>query len=253
MGYDPTVDQVSRAPQVLDVLDGCARRFTFPALDNGYVNLCATRMSLHRSLTDWAIVIEVFGYSPRAGSPDLHIYTFASCLHDQKSENDFVSPDAYESYLLANPNNESRFFWPVTDDSWIDSDGEGVRQNAIEVRVRGEAVELPPVDAYKRLGIDLRNASPPAVFEVCRYLAATRRDNVLASSTERTVNLLPDLEEILVLEDWYHPDIVGGELPSATTTFQQLALVLETGNLAVYEPSDTPNTHWSNWPEGGTL
>jgi hypothetical protein len=52
-------------------------------LDNGYVYLAATRLSLYRSATDWAIVIEVFGFSPRAGLPDTHIYTFASRLHDR--------------------------------------------------------------------------------------------------------------------------------------------------------------------------
>jgi hypothetical protein len=45
-------------------------------LDNGYIYLAATRLSLFRSSRDWAITIEVFGYSPRAGIPDTSIYTF---------------------------------------------------------------------------------------------------------------------------------------------------------------------------------
>jgi hypothetical protein len=68
------------AEHILSVLDRCCDAFTFPMLDNGYVYLAATRLSLYRTASDWAMVIEVFGYSPRAWLPDTHIYTFASTL-----------------------------------------------------------------------------------------------------------------------------------------------------------------------------
>jgi hypothetical protein len=71
------------ADRILKVLDGCAADYWFPMLDNGYVYLAATRLSLHRSPVDWAMVIEVFGYSPRVGLPDLHVYTFGSRLRDR--------------------------------------------------------------------------------------------------------------------------------------------------------------------------
>ena len=66
--------------QILGVLDQCAERFTFPMLDNGYVYLAATRLSLYRASEEWAMVIEVFGYSPRESLPDIAIYTFASTI-----------------------------------------------------------------------------------------------------------------------------------------------------------------------------
>ena len=40
------------AGQVLGVLDRCAKAFTFPVLDNGYVYLAGARLSVHRALTD---------------------------------------------------------------------------------------------------------------------------------------------------------------------------------------------------------
>jgi len=50
------------SPQlILAILDRCCDRNTFPMLDNGYVYLAATRLSLFRSPDDWAIAIEVFG------------------------------------------------------------------------------------------------------------------------------------------------------------------------------------------------
>jgi hypothetical protein len=51
---------------------------------------------------------------------------------------------------------------------------------------------------------------------------------------------------ILELHEWFHSDCVSGELVSQTETFQMIAAVLETGNLALYQPTHSPNTHWSN-------
>ena len=59
MAFDPE--------EILSILDRCCDAFTFPMLDNGYVYLAATQLSLYRSTMDWAVVIEVFGFSPRAG------------------------------------------------------------------------------------------------------------------------------------------------------------------------------------------
>src|ERR1043166_8706335 len=90
--------------RILEVLDKCCDSFTFPMLDNGYVYLAATRMSLHRSTRDWGLVIEVFGFSPRYGLPDTHIYTFSSSVYARKPASDFVSADAYTRYISNNPN-----------------------------------------------------------------------------------------------------------------------------------------------------
>src|SRR4051812_44760551 len=99
--------------QILAVLDRCCEDATFPMLDNGYVYLAATRLSLYRSIADWAMVIELFGFSPRAEFPDLTLYTFASTLHDRNTPGHYVSPDAYRMYLANHPNDDSRAFYPV--------------------------------------------------------------------------------------------------------------------------------------------
>jgi hypothetical protein len=76
---------------------------------------------------------------------------------------------------------------------------------------------------------------------------------VLATPAERHAHVPLELDEILVLDEWTHPDVAGGERPSQLESFQQLALVLETGDISLYRPMTPPNTHWKNWPEGGTL
>ena len=56
-----------------------------------------------------------------------------------------------------------------------------------------------------------------------------------------------------MLDDWHHPDTVTGEVTSATAAFRSIARVLVEGDIALYEASEPGNTHWSNWPDGGTL
>jgi hypothetical protein len=55
------------------------------------------------------------------------------------------------------------------------------------------------------------------------------------------------------LNEWHHPDILGGEMPSMTRTFAELAEVLETGDRRRYTTSEPANTDWRNWPMGGML
>lgn len=239
---------------ILSILDDCCDAFTFPMLDNGYWYLAATRLSLFRSTTDWALAFEVFGHSPRVGLPDLHITTFASRLHQRNSEQDFVDSGCYEAYLSLHPHDDLRVFSPVEDGHWLDMEKCELVSGAEVLKLRGKSVPLPPLDAYAAHGIALESPPPVFVFELCRYLAAVAREDVLATSDEQRVSVMPDMVKILQLEEWHHPDVVEDtERPSGSETFRQLAEVLATGDVSRYHPSLPPNTHWSNWPDGGTL
>lgn len=238
--------------QILEVLDNACRAFAFPMLDNGYVYLAATRLSLFRSLEDWAVAIEVFGFSPRSGIPDVNIYTFASTLYNRDPASNYVSPAAYENYLKNNPHNESRFVYPIEEGAWIDEEmPEHVAEAGVLV-LRGDSIELPPPESYAQHGIYL-GGERPAIFELCRFLAAIRRDDVLATPDERTISVFPEMRQVLQLEEWHHPDVVAKELPSQVDSLRSLAAVLVTGNSSEYRASEPPNTHWKYWPDGGTL
>ena len=242
------------AASILRILDDGAASFTFPMLDNGYVYLAATRLSLHRSETDWAVVFEVFGFSPRAGDPDLGVWTFGSRVIHGQAETDFVTPEAYRAFIAAHRHDEATFFHPVDGGDWQDpDDAESVAPSASAVTLRGRPMAVPARSGYARAGVALEDPARPRTFELCRYLADIARDDVLATPDERRVAVPPELAEILVLDAWRHPDLVGGELPSTSETFQQLAEVLATGEVGAYRPTLAPNIHWSNWPEGGRL
>ena len=102
-------------------------------------------------------------------------------------------------------------------------------------------------------GIELEQPPRVQAFELCRFLADISRDLVLATPEERRISLLPDMSQILQLEEWHHPNVVEDDRPSRSDTSQQLTRVLATGEVRLYQPTQPPNTRWRNWPEGGRL
>jgi len=245
---------VTSPDEVLRVLDAAAESYVLPMLDNGYVYLAASRMSLFWSPADWAIVFEIFGYSPRAGLPDLTVFTFGSRLHERDPREKYASEAAYQNYLTQHPHDDARLFFPVAEGDWQNKAlDEHVAADASTLVLRDQSIHMPRAEVYSDLGITLSAPPDVCVFELCRYLASKHRDLVLATRAERRVSVPPELEQILVLEDWNHPDLAGSARPSENGCFLQLASVLATGDRSRYRPSEAPNTHWRNWPDGGTL
>lgn len=241
-----------KATTILGVLDQAAEAFTFPMLDNGYVYLAASRMSLFRSDENWAVVFEISGFSPRAGHPDLAVVTISSKLNNRDKPSDHVSSEAYNNYLKNNLYWDVRTFWPISNETWIDKDDPEFATEKGEIVLRGETLEVPQLSAYATKGVIVEEKQP-AVFELCRYLAHDHREAMLATETERRVSVLPEMKQIMLLDEWNHPDLINGQVPSQTETFQQIASVLERNMPALYATEEPANNHWKNWPEGGSL
>jgi len=241
-----------QAKAILGVFDQAAEAFTFPMLDNGYVYLAASRLSLFRSDEHWAVVFEIFGFSPRAGHPDLSIVTISSKLHHRDKPSNYVSNEAYGNYLKNNPYWEVRNFWPISNEEWIDENNPEFVAKQGEILLRDQPIQIPHPSAYETKGIVLQEEQP-AVFELCRYLAHDNREALLATESERRVSILPDMKQILLLDEWHHPDLINGQSPSQTETFQRLASVLEKNSPGLNSSEEAVNNHWRNWPEGGTL
>lgn len=229
--------------EILDHLDDCARRFIFPMLDNGYVYPADVRLTAFRDHARWSLVIETLGANPRGGEHDSlfdSLYRFGNCLNRPVglANEDFL-------FLTADgddgPTFEKEYGWHVRD---------GLR--TIRIRDTLLPVSLEP-EALQAKGIRLEE--PPNVngAELLRALLPDYRDLLLAREEELRERVPVDLPLILRLDQWHHPDLVRGELPGGNETFQLIAEVLASGEAARYQPTQPPNTHWSNWPEGGTL
>lgn len=240
--------------KILATLDDCCRNSNFPMLDNGYIYLAATRLSAFHSDHDWGIVIEVFGFSPRVGIPDTCTCSLASRLHNRKTAQDYRTVEAYHMYLKRNPHNEFRSFAPIEEGDWMnDESREGVALGFECVVIRGRAALIPPITSWPEFGVQPEHPKRPRIFELCRVLAGTERESLLATPEERRLSMRPEMRQVLQLEAWRHPDVLRGELPSETEAFVQIADALSSGDVSRYRPTQPPNTHWSNWPLGGSL
>ena len=229
------------ASEILEQLDRCAGAFTFPILDNAYVYPADTRMTLFRDETRWAMVIEVLGFNSHMGGTggiDDALYCFGNCLRRPPG----ISP---EDTLRPVSDGESG---PL-----FEEDGITLRRRAADLRIRSRPVPVPRApEHYRERKIELE--IPPDIqgFELLRGLLPEHRGLLLATDEELRARIPEDLPQILRLEEWSHPDVSEGEMPSDSPTFQSLAKVLERGDAALYRPRK-PNTHWSRWPEGGVL
>ncbi|MGW4381195.1 DUF7003 family protein [Kitasatospora sp. NPDC004531] len=206
---------------ILGQFDLCAETGTFPDQDNGYYYPVDVRMHLFGDATRWALVAELLGYSPRGGNLIDVLHCFGNCLtRGEPGLGDFLSR--------------------VDNMDEIDLDGAEVWTGGVPVVVRGTA-----------LAVDAREGTP--LQDVFRLLAPTNRELLLADETELRSCVPADLPELLRLDEWNQPDDLGEVLPSAHETFRMLADVLDSGDPTRYRPTLPANTHWSHWPDAGTL
>jgi len=240
--------------RILAILDEAAEAFVFPMLDNGYSYLAASRLSCFSGDTGWAFVFEIFGYSPRTGVPDLFITTIGEGLIKRETRSDFVSDEAFESFEANNQNWRQDSFYPIEGDEWIDHDiMEVIRADVQSLSLRGQKVPAPSLEHLKELDEIGEIGEPLHLSNVTRAIAQNHRSNVLATESERRIRIPDEWTQLLCLDEWNHPDLVNPDCkPSTSATMRCLADVIATGDPGRYK-AENPNTHWRNWPEGGTL
>ena len=229
--------------EILQQLDVCAGNYTFPMLDNGYVYLAGTRLSAYRDNTRWALIIEVIGFNYRGGGHngiDNCLHIFGNCLGYEPGTRDenflFLTDESTEGKTF---DIEEEFYLNPLTPSFL---------------LRGQKIPIVHSrEKYADMGIELEMPDKINAFEFLRLNANLNYKTFVASEKEIRERIPIDLPMIIQLEEWYHPDTADDELPSKNETFQLLAEVLVTGNSDLYLPTRKPNTHWKNWPMGGTL
>lgn len=206
---------------ILEQFDLCADTAEFPDLQNGYYYPVDTRIHLFGDGTRWAMVAELLGYNPRAGSLTDVLHCFGNCLtRDKPGFGDFL--DRVDNM----------------DD--IDPDGDEVYAGEVPVVVRGTPLT---VDA---------DAGAP-LEDVFRGLVPAHRELLLADAAELGSAVPSDLPVLLCLDEWNQPEHLGDVMPSGHETFRLIAEVLSSGDPDRYRPTLPANTHWSHWPDAGTL
>ncbi|MFJ9692466.1 DUF7003 family protein [Kitasatospora sp. NPDC101183] len=206
---------------ILGQFDHCADQACFPDLDNGYFYPVEVRMSLFADAERWAVVAELLGYGPRSGNLVDVVHRFGNCL-TQGEPGDCAFLDRVENVAA------------------LDPEGEEVYGGGVPVVVRGRPL---PVGA----------APGTPLQDVFRSLVPEHRELLLADEAELRAGLPADLPPLLRLEEWNQPEDFWETAPSAHEPFRLLAEALAAADPARYRPTVAPNTHWSHWPEAGSL
>lgn len=240
--------------RILEILDRAAESFVFPMLDNGYIYPAAARLSCFRNGTGWAFVFETFGYSPRAGIPDLCVTSIGEGLVENEVAQGFATPEAFDTFRAQNAYWRQDYFHPLVMEDVIDWDhGEALLPGIDWLTLRGEKVAAPDLPLLTALEEAGRIGEPLGVANVARGVAESNLEEILATLQERRTRIPSDWDCLITLDDWRHPNVVDPESPpSASKTMQALADVVSSRDAKLYS-AETPNTHWSNWPDGGTL
>lgn len=232
-----------KVKKILQQLDSCAVEFTFPMLDNGYVYLIDSRMTLFSSKNYWGITIEVIGFSTRGGGHDginnaVHIYgNFPGCRPGLQNKNFFYFTDDINGQKAFDE--EYQFYLnPRAKSVLID----GIEYELVHQKEQYSKAEIPINGDYIGIQDYLRLIWPQIVEKP--FLSTEK----LLQITHR------DLNEKMRLEEWWHPDLVEDELPSKTETFIKIAHAFVNDDFnRLSKLSESTNTNWRNWPEGGVL
>ncbi|TWV93323.1 DUF7003 family protein [Chitinophaga pinensis] len=240
---DTTFQATFTAADILAQLDAYAEKFEFPMLDNGYVYLADSRLSVYGDKERWVLLVELVGYNYRAGGHngiENCLYFFGNCLPFPPGIQNF-------NFLLATDDSEDGpTFHP--------EDRDRLHPEAVSMLLNGEKIPVSQDSAYYNArGVELKDATAIRIWELLRALIVDHKEGFLAQEEEIRVRIPKDLPLILRLDEWHHNDLAGEEMPSAVETFQLIAKMLETGDPACYQPVKAANNHWKNWPAGGNL
>lgn len=209
--------------EVLAQFDAARTDFAFPDLDHGYYYAIDCRMSAFSDAERWALIVETVGYNPRGFDVYDVLHHFGNCL------------------TTGGPGFENEDFLGRIDnmDEIEAEDEPETFAGAKPIRVRGENLAVGAA-----AGTDL--------VDVFRSLVPPHRELFLATDAELRRRIPADIPRVLQLDEWHQPNLFEVP-PSGSEVYIQLANVLSTGNAQQYQPTEAPNTHWSNWPESGSL
>ena len=240
------------ASDVLEHLDTCYQepyRF-FIDLSHGYFLNATAYLHLFADADRWAIVFETAGYGNRSLSAQVDTYCYGNCLVslpraglDDQFECNMDTVDLVEQDELAR----------------VQTAFESVPLSVDSLTVRNRKLSVPSNAArFEESGFVVEDGHV-SISDLLRYLAEATPEPFRATEAELRKHLPPDLPRLVTLDEWHHRQYywsdgyISGDPPRSYETYPMLAEVLASRDAARYRPTLKPNTHWSNWPEAGSL
>ncbi len=215
--------------------------------------VAGSKIHLYSDKKRWAIVFETNGYFYNADYCGITLTYLGNCIDydiSKSGDHTYISNLVTLDLISREENKRIR-----------NKEGDEMEQldlisaKAHTVNVHGQNIEIiHDVTKYKELGIHISEVDNPRMLisygDLIRYINETNPNILFATKNEIRAHLPKDLPEILTIDKFHYTGIEKNLLPSAQELYQLIAKVLVTGDKDLYNPTQPPNSHWSNWESG---
>ncbi len=224
--------------QILSYLDNC----NFPVLGNGYYFHVDQQLTLYQNDDGWALVIQALGYNNRHKDLDgatNAVYIYSNSLMPSWKESFHMKAKTVNAFV-EDPETSIPSFKP----------------SATTLEINGKEIVIErSVKAYKIKGIALEKAPNIQPWEFLRFITPEHSDLFWLTKDELSPEIPPEMEEIISIRHWDHPDTFDTE-PSDTQSFKTIAEAIASRNydqLEKIDSNESNNTHWKFYPQSGKL
>lgn len=226
--------------EILDYLEQCE----VPMLDNGYYYHADQQLKIYRSGKDWIMILQVIQYHNHCFSTDgitTIVYQYGNLLDIEDTFTD-------DSFHFPIPEQASEVFLDDAEDysSFLNPEISSIHLGSVQIPLEHNS------DRYAERGITLESKNKIRPWEVLRYITPEYSKYLWISQEQ--LNVESRFKEEITLSRWEHPDGFETSL-SDMKCFQYIAECLAENKPFQKELIETKesNTHWSNWPMGGTF
>jgi hypothetical protein len=273
--------------EILDTLDNYRNGYdpAFAELGHPYVYPIDSRINIFRNNQDkWALAVEVLGFNPRADAILLQITYYGNCLFNLENTEGYDSNSYYTTPIDLKVFNQTIEYENLKPDAdfWMVRSVElklsrskdeyriaGIRLKEYEPNaIRAEEVARLLVtknrDLFRATNEELYKSIPSDMERLLvidewyhkdfyQLQSPFERQDILSSFDLNNESVKEMIRQELTrtrqsnLIEWEN------NRPSSYETWQQIAKVIVTGDMANYRPTLAPNSHWSNWPDAGSM
>jgi len=212
-------------------------------LEHGYFKTAGSYIHLFADEERWAIVMEKNGYNTRGDCIESELVYFGNCVAQVGEYNMLMLPLIDTDEIEMREEDEEDYF-------------ELVAPEITEVKIREAYVPIENNAArLAELGITVREHNNRLSLvdfgSLARYLHAVNPDAIRANEDELRTWLPDDLPMLASIGHFHYESIYQPEVPpSAQETYQLLARMLVTRDVAQWKPTLPANNHWFNWESG---
>jgi hypothetical protein len=218
-------------------------RFAFPHFSLWYP--VDARLSVYRTYSAWALVVEAFAFDDYGKEGHLACETKIFCYGSDIPQAPGV---AGPSLYITGDGPSGKLFDPK------DVTQQLISPKVADMTLREKVIPVTTNPAeYAAVGIDLKR--PPRIlgYELLRLVAPSHHRLLFAVESEIIERIGEPMPLLLRLDEWRHPDRDKGETPADSESFQMIADVITHNDPSLYRPTEPPNTHWRNWPMAGMM